>query len=270
MEVLRKEAERVIRTTKKGIPFIIGGDFNAQIGRNGIENNDIVGKFEYNYTNGQGEELVQWLRENDLSWVNSFHFIKKRGTWYNRSVKKWYELDGFVTHLQDRKYLVQKVKVIRAPESDHNAVCMTLQKNVARKLMRMNKKEHKAKTNSGKNINWQILWIQENENRYRDLTKALIEGDNQELSWEKVQQIMLTSAEQVCGTNSSNINPWMNAHEKEIKEMKDKIAQVLSRRNLVRRDNKEEGRKELLRIKKELSNERRKYKDCSKTWEEDW
>ena len=78
MEVLRKEAERVIRTTKKGIPFIIGGDFNAQIGRNGIENNDVVGKFGYNYTNGQGEELVQWLRENDLSWVNSFHFIKKR------------------------------------------------------------------------------------------------------------------------------------------------------------------------------------------------
>ena len=185
MEVLRKEAERVIRTTKKGIPFIIGGDFNAQIGRNGIENNDVVGKFGYNYTNGQ--------------------------------------LDGFVTHLQDRKYLVQKVKVIRAPESDHNAVCMTLQKNVARKLMRMNKKEHKAKTKSRKNINWQKLWIQENENRYRDLTKALIEGDNQELSWEKVQQIMLTSAEQVCGTNSSNINPWMNAHDKEIKEMKDKM-----------------------------------------------
>ena len=270
MEVLRKEAERVIRTTKKGIPFIIGGDFNAQIGRNGIENNDVVGKFGYNYTNGQGEELVQWLRENDLSWVNSFHFIKKRGTWYNRSVKKWYELDGFVTHLQDRKYLVQKVKVIRAPESDHNAVCMTLQKKVARKLMRMNKKEHKAKTKSRKNINWQKLWIQENENRYRDLTKALIEGDNQELSWEKEQQIMLTSAEQVCGKNSSNINPWMNAHEKEIKEMKDKIAQVLSRRNLVRRDNTEEGRKELQRIKKEISNERRKYKDCSKKWEEDW
>ena len=189
---------------------------------------------------------MQWLRENDFSWVNSFHFIKKRGTWYNRSVKKWYELDGFVTHLQDRKYLVQKVKVIRAPESDHNAVCMTLQKNVARKLMRMNKKEHKAKTKSRKNINWQKLWIQENENRYRDLTKALIKGDNQELSWEKVQQIMLTSAEQVCGTNSSNINPWMNAHEKEEKEkkeMKDKIAQVLSRRNLVRRGNTEEGRR---------------------------
>ena len=41
---------------------------------------------------------------------------------------------------------------------------------------------------------------------------------------------MLTTAEQVCGKNSSNINPWMNAHEVEIKEMKEKIAQAFSRR----------------------------------------
>ena len=124
--------------------MIIGRDLNAQIGRNGIENNDVVGKFGYNYTNGQGEELMQWLRENDLSWVNSFHFIKLRGTWYNKNVKKLYKLDGFVTHLQDRKYMVQKVNVIRTPESDHNAVCMTLHKSVARKPRRMNKKVHKT------------------------------------------------------------------------------------------------------------------------------
>ena len=39
LEVLRKEAERVI-TTKKGIPLIMGGDFNAQIGRNEIYNSN--------------------------------------------------------------------------------------------------------------------------------------------------------------------------------------------------------------------------------------
>ena len=268
IEVLRKEAERVIRTTKKGIPVIIGGDFNAQIGRNGIDNNDVVGKYGYNYTNCQGEELVQWLRENDMSWVNSFHFIKKRGTWYNRSVRKWYELDGFITPLQDRKHVVKKVKVIRSPQSDHNAVCLTLHKNISRKLVRMNRKKHVPKLR--KSINWQKLWVQENEIKYRDLTKALIEEDNQELNWEKVQKIMLTSAEQVCGKNSSNINPWMNAHETEIKNMKDKIAQALSRRNLLQRVNTEEGYEELLRVKREISNERKKYKNCCKKWEEDW
>ena len=61
----------------------------------------------------------------------------------------------------------------------------------------------------------------------------------------------------------------MNAYEIDIKEMKYKIAQVLSRRNLVRRVNTEEEREELLRIKIELSGERRRYIVSSKKWEED-
>ena len=51
-----------------------------------------------------------------------FHFIRRRGTWYNRSVKKWYELDGFITHLQDRKCVVKKIKEVVTLHSDHNAV----------------------------------------------------------------------------------------------------------------------------------------------------
>ena len=89
-----------------------------------------------------------------------------------------------------------------------------------------------------------------------------------------MQQIILTAAEQVCGKNSSNINPWMNIHELDIKEMKDKIAQALRKRkfmrNLLRRVNTDEGNAELLRAKRKLCNERRKYKDCCKQWEEDW
>ena len=122
-------------------------------------------------------------QRNDLSWINSFHFIKWRGTWYNSSVKKWYELDGFITHLQDRKYVVKKMKIIKAVLSDHNAVCVTLHKNIIRKIARGNKREHVAK--SRKNINWQKLWVKENEEKYRDLTKGLIEKEPQELSWEK-------------------------------------------------------------------------------------
>ena len=56
----------------------------------------------------------------------------------------------------------------------------------------------------------------------------------------------------MCGTSSSNINPSMNAHEIEIKEMKDKIAKALCRRNLVSRVGTEEGREELLRINRTI------------------
>ena len=112
----------------------MGGSFNAQIGRNEIDNKNVVGKIGYNYTNEQGEEFLQWPRKNDLSWVISFHFIRRRGTWYNRSTRKLYELDGFNIHLQNRKHVVKKTKVVGRPHSDHNEVCMTLHKNIARKI----------------------------------------------------------------------------------------------------------------------------------------
>ena len=85
---------------------------------------------------------------------------------------------------------------------------------------------------------------------------------------------MLISAEQLCCKNSSNINPSMNLHELEIKEMKGKIAQALSKRNffrnLLRGGYKDERNAELLKAKRELCTERRKCKDCCKQWEGDW
>ena len=62
--------------------------------------------------------------------------------------------------------------------------------------------------------------------------------------------------------DSSNINPWLNIHEVEINEMKDKIAQALSKRNLLRRVNTEEKNAELLRVKRALCNEKKKCKGC--------
>ena len=92
----------------------------------------------------------------------------------------------------------------------------------------------------------------------------MIEKDNQELSLEKVHQIILTLAEQMCGKNNSNINPWLNIHEVKIKEMKDKIVLALRKRNFLKKVNTEEGNTELLRVKRELCHERRKYKDFCK------
>jgi len=116
-------------------------------------------------------------------------------------------LDGFITYLQDREHVVKKIKVVRTLHSDHNAVCMTLHDNIVRKIARRNRREHVPKPR--RKINWQKLWVKENEEKYRDLTKEIVEKDSQELSWETVQYTMLTSAEWVCGKTSSNINPYM-------------------------------------------------------------
>ena len=52
--------------------------------------------------------------------------------------------------------------------------------------------------------------------------------------------------------------------------MKGKIAQALSKKNRWKKINTEEGNAELLKVKRELCNERRKYKNCCKQLEEDW
>ena len=43
--------------------------------------------------NPQGEDIIDWLTEQGLCWVNSFFQVKKRGTWFNLTNKAWYELD---------------------------------------------------------------------------------------------------------------------------------------------------------------------------------
>ena len=76
--------------------------------------------------------------------------------------------------------MVKKIEVVGTLHSDHNAVCMTLHKNIVRKIARSKRRVHGPKPR--RNINWQKLWFKDNKEKYRDLTKELIDKDNQELS----------------------------------------------------------------------------------------
>jgi hypothetical protein len=76
--------------------LIIGGDFNAQIGR-GSNREGVCGKFGLTTsTNEAGEELLDWCEENGLAYANSFSSHRNRGTWFHRVLRRWYELDGFL------------------------------------------------------------------------------------------------------------------------------------------------------------------------------
>ena len=79
---------------KDEIP-IIGGDFNAHIGEN-EDRGGICGKYGLRISNRQGLELLAWCEDNNLCYVNSFSNHKRRGTWFNPALRRWYELDGFI------------------------------------------------------------------------------------------------------------------------------------------------------------------------------
>ena len=93
LQEIRNTLETIIHGQAKNEVVIIGGDFNVQIGT-GNENNGNQGMSTINQ---QGRELLDWLAENDLCWVNSLYTHSGRGTWKHPGSEQWYELDGFVT-----------------------------------------------------------------------------------------------------------------------------------------------------------------------------
>ena len=122
-------------TAKKVIVIGGGGDINAQIGRNigAYDKSTTVGRYGFRRTNPPGEDIIDWLTEQGLCWVNSFFQVKKRGTWFNRANKAWYELDGFITKEEDRHRTVKALK-IKSNEmlSDHKIVEMKLKMKTPR------------------------------------------------------------------------------------------------------------------------------------------
>ena len=88
---IRAELDRQVNTVTSKKRTLIRGDFNAQIGQTSrrLHKNGYNGSFSFRSTNIQGEELQEWIIGNVLCWANSFVFQKKRGTWWNPSLKRW-------------------------------------------------------------------------------------------------------------------------------------------------------------------------------------
>ena len=71
-------------TAKQAV--VIGGDINAQIGRNvgAYDKSNTMGRNGIRKINPQGEDQIEWLTG---LWVNSFFYVTNRGTWFNRGNK---------------------------------------------------------------------------------------------------------------------------------------------------------------------------------------
>ena len=106
--------------------IVIGGDFNASIGRGG-ERRGVCGKYGLGRRNEAGRDLVDWCEEMGMAHVNSFMRYKRRGTWRHPATGRWHELDGFLVRGGERQRMVRRVWTRDERElSDHGPVCMKL------------------------------------------------------------------------------------------------------------------------------------------------
>ena len=79
-------------------------------------------------SNDQDRLLLEWLEENDLTYVNSFFQHKRRGTWYSIPLRRWYEIDGFIMRNSQRHKFVKKVSTVgEASISDHKPKLMKIE-----------------------------------------------------------------------------------------------------------------------------------------------
>ena len=129
------------------------GDINAEIGRNigAYDKSNTVGRYRFRKTSSQGEDQIEWLTEHGLCRVNSFFYVKKRGTWLNHGNKTWHEIDGFITREEDRHRIMKALK-IKSNEmlSDHKIVEMKIK---TKTLRHSNERKQKKRGN----INWEKM-----------------------------------------------------------------------------------------------------------------
>ena len=251
--------------------FVCGGDFNAHVG-GGEEVQGVKGKFGLRVSNERGRELIRWCQEQGLTYLNSFFNQKKRGTWFNRMLGRWYEIDGFIMRQEDRHRYVRKLNTVGE---------MTISDHKPKKLVLEIKKWH-WKTQVKKKIpkiRWEKLKETETALLYRQKINELTENmERNEMAettkYREIMEIVTKAAKEVCGESERRIeNPWMVGKEEELQRMKSRIAGAVTERNRIAetaRRNGEEMDGEMERARETLREARREMKRETRRWETEW
>ena len=116
----RKQLETAISYRKKDEMLLIGGDHNAQIGKQDNKGKErTLGKFGLRANSEAGDDVVEWAENKNLYIVDTYFRKINRGTWCHPRTGKWYELDYFLAKIH-RNLIIKDMKVVREDRwSDH-------------------------------------------------------------------------------------------------------------------------------------------------------
>ena len=251
---------------KKEDLLIIGGDFNAHVG-GGEERPGVCGKFGLRESNRIGVELLEWCQENNLVHVGSFYNHKQRGTWFNNSNRRWYEIDGFIMRKDQRHKYVNKVSTVgEISISDHKPKLMKIK--IDKKKWRRGEIKKK-----GPRIKWEALRNEETASRYREKVEEILRdkdmtAEDNTTNWNKITEVVLEAATETCGVQDKVIeNPWMRDRDEEVRGLRARIIGAITRRNTALEDNNEE---EIEASRTELKEARKDLKRKTRQWENEW
>jgi hypothetical protein len=211
-----------------------------------------------------------------LAFVNSFFDHKKRGTWFNRMLGRWYELDGFIMRKEERHRYAKKLCTIgEYTLSDHKPKRITIEI----------KKWHWKTDNRKKvpKIRWERLKDPEIVAQYRLRIREIFEergdieeeeGEEETSNYREIIEVVTQAATEVCGIQERRIeNPWMIGREEDLQRMKSRISGAVTARNDLGERERTQGQNlevEIGQVRERLKEARREMKRETRRWEREW
>ena len=283
IENTKEEVKRLSEWASSQNVLIIGGDFNAHVG-GGEERPGVCGKFGLRMSNEQGKSLLDWCEENNLVHVNSFFNNRRRGTWFHRVLRRWYELDGFIMRDRQRHRYVRKVHTVgEASLSDHKPKLMRIELDKKLPKKKREKKPPRIKWEKLRNAEIKINYrtkvaeiLEERRETHEDPDRMILEEEQEKLTrWNDIAEVVTKAAVEVCGTAERKIeNEWMIEKEEEVTLMRQRITNAIeTKNNILETMEADEDPIENIALQEaiaELKEARRILQRESRRWEREW
>ena len=253
----RKQLETAISCRKKDEMLLIGGDHNAQIGKQDNTGKwEDCGKVRVTSKLGSRGRSRRVGENNNLYMVDTYFRKNNRGTWCHSRTGNWYEPDYFLAK-RHRNLIIKDMKMVREDRwSDHRP-----------KMIKRSFRETKEKFKS----------------KYKTRENRIAEATHQETSWwvsgthkqglpfkrtllGRISRNHKRAAKAACGLEDtrSKTSQWLVGHEDRAREFKNGIQRAVKKRNEATNEAQRHNARE------ELKTVRKEYKQRLREWETEW
>ena len=155
----------------------------------------------------------------------------KRGAWFHRPLRRWYELDGFLLRREQRHEIMIKARTVEDMAiSDHNPKILTIRR-AKRKKRRVTHEQRNSP------IQWNKLQEKETRDRFKEATTSRLNNIEEGLeemgnNWNVIAEVVIGAVGEICGRKGRTIaNPWTVGKEEQLREVHERIRRAVQRRN---------------------------------------
>ena len=211
--------------------WVLGGDFNAEVGIRGGDDEGCLGPFGIGRRTRVGHQLVEWARGEDLRFLLTFTRQNCRDTWFHPKSGRGHPIDHLLVRPRDHRFLGSSKVLFEtplveswAPYTDHNPIETKLVKGWIHRTpfrppTRMRRPPWKVLRGTGKGAQVAQAALS------AELDRRVAE------SWTEVVDLGLGVARAILGEEPRrDPRPWVRGCEGELRELDRAVSAAFSRK----------------------------------------